>query len=81
MVLFFEEAATKHSHDFRQLKTEKKRLEKELKKAQVRLSLSLCETFFSIFWGKKEAISVIGAEIVKLDFWGNIDYLNISSSL
>ncbi|KAL9869570.1 little elongation complex subunit 1 isoform 2-T2 [Geothlypis trichas] len=32
-----EEAATKHSHDFRQLKTEKKRLEKELKKAQGKL--------------------------------------------
>ncbi|KAM6104189.1 LOW QUALITY PROTEIN: little elongation complex subunit 1 [Theristicus caerulescens] len=32
-----EEAATKHTQDFRQLKTEKKRLEKELKKAQGKL--------------------------------------------
>ncbi|XP_064277564.1 little elongation complex subunit 1 isoform X1 [Passer domesticus] len=32
-----EEAATKHTQDFKQLKTEKKRLEKELKKAQVKL--------------------------------------------
>uniref|UniRef100_A0A8C0IFI0 Little elongation complex subunit 1 C-terminal domain-containing protein n=1 Tax=Bubo bubo TaxID=30461 RepID=A0A8C0IFI0_BUBBB len=32
-----EEAATKHAQDFRQLKTEKKRLEKELKKAQGKL--------------------------------------------
>uniref|UniRef100_A0A8C3KDB0 Little elongation complex subunit 1 C-terminal domain-containing protein n=2 Tax=Calidris pygmaea TaxID=425635 RepID=A0A8C3KDB0_9CHAR len=32
-----EEAATKHTQNFRQLKTEKKRLEKELKKAQGRL--------------------------------------------
>nr|XP_054504869.1 little elongation complex subunit 1 isoform X2 [Agelaius phoeniceus] len=32
-----EEAATKHTQDFRQLKTEKKRLEKELKKVQGKL--------------------------------------------
>ncbi|XP_074939903.1 little elongation complex subunit 1 isoform X1 [Phalacrocorax aristotelis] len=32
-----EEAATKHTQDFRQLKTEKKKLEKELKKAQGKL--------------------------------------------
>ncbi|KAM4658343.1 little elongation complex subunit 1 isoform 1-T1 [Amazona ochrocephala] len=32
-----EEAATKHTQDFRQLKTEKKRLENELKKAQGKL--------------------------------------------
>ncbi|KAM4907252.1 uncharacterized protein FYW23_004941 isoform 5-T5 [Sylvia borin] len=32
-----EEAATKHTQDFRQLKTENKRLEKELKKAQGKL--------------------------------------------
>ncbi|XP_053916707.1 little elongation complex subunit 1 isoform X3 [Cuculus canorus] len=32
-----EEVATKHTQDFRQLKTEKKRLEKELKKAQGKL--------------------------------------------
>ncbi|XP_071409517.1 little elongation complex subunit 1 isoform X1 [Pithys albifrons albifrons] len=32
-----EEAATKHTQEFRQLKTEKKRLEKELKKAQGKL--------------------------------------------
>ncbi|XP_053836123.1 little elongation complex subunit 1 isoform X1 [Vidua macroura] len=32
-----EDAATKHTQDFRQLKTEKKRLEKELKKAQGKL--------------------------------------------
>ncbi|XP_005041471.1 PREDICTED: little elongation complex subunit 1 isoform X2 [Ficedula albicollis] len=32
-----EEAATKHTQDFRQLKTEKKRLEKELQKAQGKL--------------------------------------------
>ncbi|XP_050827238.1 little elongation complex subunit 1 [Serinus canaria] len=32
-----EEAATKHTQDFRQLKTEKKRLEKELKKTQGKL--------------------------------------------
>ncbi|XP_014114190.1 PREDICTED: little elongation complex subunit 1 isoform X2 [Pseudopodoces humilis] len=32
-----EEAATKHTKDFRELKTEKKRLEKELKKAQGKL--------------------------------------------
>uniref|UniRef100_A0A8C3R900 Little elongation complex subunit 1 C-terminal domain-containing protein n=1 Tax=Cyanoderma ruficeps TaxID=181631 RepID=A0A8C3R900_9PASS len=33
-----EEAATKHTEDFRQLKSEKKRLEKELKKAQGKLN-------------------------------------------
>jgi len=53
LVLFREEAATKHTQDLRQLKTEKKRLEKELKKAQVRLSCLLDEASFSIFGGKK----------------------------
>ncbi|XP_071660779.1 little elongation complex subunit 1 isoform X2 [Patagioenas fasciata] len=38
-----EEAATKHTQDFRQLKTEKKRLEKELKKAQGELDVVLKE--------------------------------------
>ncbi|XP_042662647.1 little elongation complex subunit 1 isoform X2 [Tyto alba] len=38
-----EEAATKHAQDFRQLKTEKKRLEKELKKAQGKLDGELKE--------------------------------------
>ncbi|KAM6339204.1 little elongation complex subunit 1 isoform 2-T2 [Podargus strigoides] len=38
-----EEAATKHTQDFRQLKTEKKRLEKELKKAQGKLDGMLRE--------------------------------------
>jgi len=37
LILFFEEAATKHTQDFKQLKIEKKKLEKELKKAQVKL--------------------------------------------
>ncbi|XP_056191111.1 little elongation complex subunit 1 isoform X3 [Falco biarmicus] len=40
-----EEAATKHTQDFRQLKTEKKRLEKELKKAQGKLDGVLKEKF------------------------------------
>ncbi|XP_030821129.1 little elongation complex subunit 1 isoform X6 [Camarhynchus parvulus] len=38
-----EEAATKHTQDFRQLKTEKKRLEKELKKAQGKLECVIKE--------------------------------------
>ncbi|XP_025904316.1 little elongation complex subunit 1 [Nothoprocta perdicaria] len=38
-----EEAATKHTQDFRQLKTEKKGLEKELKKAQGKLDGTLKE--------------------------------------
>ncbi|XP_065485940.1 little elongation complex subunit 1 [Caloenas nicobarica] len=38
-----EEAATKHAQDFRQLKTEKKKLEKELNKAQGKLDVVLKE--------------------------------------
>lgn len=53
MVLSFEEAATKHSQDFKLLKTEKKKLEKELKKAQVRFSCFVGAVSLSIS-GRKE---------------------------
>ncbi|KAK2539726.1 little elongation complex subunit 1 [Columba livia] len=43
-----EEAATKHTQDFRQLKTEKKRLEKELKKAQGKLDVVLKEKYTQV---------------------------------
>lgn len=54
LVLSFEEAATKHSQDFKLLKSEKKKLEKELKKAQVRLSCFVGVVFLSTYGRKKK---------------------------